>query len=88
MCVYSLLTLCMMCTLVITKFTTHPVLCIQMFGLGVIVYYTQTELIYKQHTLHSIDFYHISYNLFICDVDIIYTISLLIVFVQCILSFL
>ena len=31
---------------------------------------------------------HISYNIFICDVDIIYTIILLIVFIQCVLSFL
>ena len=36
----------------------------------------------------SIDFYHISYNLFIGDVDIICIIILLIVFIQCILSFL
>ena len=37
-------------------FITHPVVCIEIFGLGGIVYYIQTELIYKQHTLHQLTF--------------------------------
>ena len=35
-------------------FTTHPVVCILIFGLGEIVFYTKTELIYKHHTLHQL----------------------------------
>ena len=35
-------------------FTTHPVVCILIFGLGEIFFYTKTELIYKQHTLHQL----------------------------------
>ena len=37
-------------------FTTHPVVCIQILGLGEIVDYTQTALIYDQHTLHQLTF--------------------------------
>ena len=67
-------------SVVITNNYNSPCrLYIQILGLDGIVYYTQTELISAYFT--SIDFYHISYNVFICDVDIIYTVILLIVFI-------
>ena len=56
-------------------FTTHPGVCILIFGLGVVVYYTQTELIYNQHTLHQLIFTIFLTIYFIC------TIILLIVFI-------
>ena len=62
-------------------FTTHSVVCIEIFGLGGIVYYTQTELIFNQHT---IQLHQLIFTIFL-DVDIIYTLILLIVFIQCIL---
>ena len=37
-------------------FTAQPVVCIIIFGVDGIVYYTQTELIYNQHTLHPLIF--------------------------------
>ena len=70
-------------------FTTHPVVCIQTFGPGGIIYYTYTELIYSMHTLKSISIGVILflYNLFLCDVDNIYIFILLTVFTQSFLIF-
>ena len=53
-------------------FTTHPVVCIQIFGLGGIVYYTQTEIIYKQHTLHQLIF-TISLTIYLSVMLILFT---------------
>ena len=71
--------------LLFRAFTTHPVVCIQTFGPGGIIYCTYTELINSIQTLISMSsgFILFLYNLFICDVDIIYTFISLIVFTQC-----
>ena len=53
-------------------FTIHPVVCIQIFGLGELVNYNQTELIYKQHTLHQLIF-TISLTIYLFVILILFT---------------
>ena len=69
-------------------FTTHPVVLILIFRLGGIIYFTQTELIYIQHTLHQLIF-TIFLTLYCSAMLILFTLFILLkIFIQCILSFL